>query len=159
MAMMKCTECGNEYSDRAEKCPKCGCPNPSYEPVVSTSKSGVWSTGRLTIGIVSIVLFIFITFQSCAAGMSNAMKDNQETSGMSGFGLALMMLLAGIIGTCTRNSHSKFATILPGLFYWFGSLMTIGTGKTYGDLPIWGGLAFVFGVVFIVAGLKTKKNS
>jgi len=27
MALIKCSDCGNEYSDRADICPKCGCPN------------------------------------------------------------------------------------------------------------------------------------
>ena len=31
----------------------------------------VWSTGRLVIGIVSMVLFVLIGFQSCAAGLSH----------------------------------------------------------------------------------------
>ena len=26
MAMIKCSECGTEISDKAEKCPKCACP-------------------------------------------------------------------------------------------------------------------------------------
>ena len=26
MAMIKCTECGKEYSDKASACPNCGCP-------------------------------------------------------------------------------------------------------------------------------------
>ena len=26
MAMIKCTECGKEFSDRAVACPNCGCP-------------------------------------------------------------------------------------------------------------------------------------
>ena len=26
MALIKCSECGNEVSDRAKSCPKCGCP-------------------------------------------------------------------------------------------------------------------------------------
>ena len=27
MALIKCKECGSMISDRAIKCPKCGCPN------------------------------------------------------------------------------------------------------------------------------------
>lgn len=27
MALIKCTECGHMISDRAMKCPKCGCPS------------------------------------------------------------------------------------------------------------------------------------
>ena len=26
MALIKCSECGTEVSDKAEKCPKCACP-------------------------------------------------------------------------------------------------------------------------------------
>lgn len=26
MALIKCTECGKEFSDRAVACPNCGCP-------------------------------------------------------------------------------------------------------------------------------------
>ena len=26
MALIKCTECGHEVSDKASACPKCGCP-------------------------------------------------------------------------------------------------------------------------------------
>lgn len=26
MAMIKCAECGKEFSDRANACPNCGCP-------------------------------------------------------------------------------------------------------------------------------------
>ena len=41
-------------------------------------------TAKLVIGIVSIVLFVFIAFQSCAAGMSNALEANGEMSGTAG---------------------------------------------------------------------------
>ena len=36
MAMIKCTECGKEYSDKASACPNCGCPI-SYSLVESTN--------------------------------------------------------------------------------------------------------------------------
>jgi|GEM_PF-5896017 hypothetical protein len=32
MAIMKCPECGKEMSDKAEKCPNCGAPNPNFDP-------------------------------------------------------------------------------------------------------------------------------
>ena len=158
MAMMKCPDCGSEYSDKADKCPKCACPNPARVSNEVVSQKGVWSTGRLVIGILSIVLFVLITFQSCAAGLSNTMQENHASSGMQGFMLAFFMLIAGIIATCTRNSHSKLGTMLPGLLYWLGALMTLGAGSTYGDLPIWGGVSFAFGLVFIIAEVKTKRK-
>lgn len=159
MAMITCEECKNTYSDRANKCPNCGCPNPNVEmETVHVRYHGVWSSGRLVLGIISILLFIAISFQSCFAGLGNALKDNNATSGSAGVFLAIMLLIAGIISVCTRNVRAKFGIISPTIFYWLGALITVGQGDTYGDLPIWGGLSFIFGLVFIIAAIKTKKR-
>nr|WP_264472805.1 hypothetical protein [Extibacter muris] len=48
-------------------------------------------------GIISIVLFALISFQSCAAGLSNALEQNNATSGTAGLLLAFIYLIAGII--------------------------------------------------------------
>ena len=37
--------------------------------------------GKLVIGIISIVLFVLVGMQSCAAGLSNALSSNGEVSG------------------------------------------------------------------------------
>ena len=159
MAMITCEECKNSYSDRASKCPNCGCPNPNVElETVRIGHRGVWSSGRLVIGILSILLFVVISFQSCAAGLGNVLKSNQETSGTAGVFLAAMLLIAGIIAICTRNVRSKFGIISPTIFYWLGALITVGQGTTYKDLPIWGGLSFIFGLVFVIAAIKSKKR-
>ena len=60
-------------------------------------------TAKLVIGIISIVLFGLILFQSCAAGIGNSLEGNGETSGSSGVFLALCMLIAGIVGIATRK--------------------------------------------------------
>lgn len=41
MALIKCTECGKEYSDKAKNCPNCGCPTDAQNTssVVSTQDS------------------------------------------------------------------------------------------------------------------------
>lgn len=61
-------------------------------------------TARLVIGIISMVLFVIISLQSCAAGIGNALADNGEISGSAGFFLALCMMIAGIIGVSARRS-------------------------------------------------------
>ena len=33
-------------------------------------------TAKLVIGIISMVLFVLVAFQSCAAGLGNALADN-----------------------------------------------------------------------------------
>ena len=160
MAMITCKECGKEFSDQADKCPNCGCPveKKSTVNVKVEKEKGFWSTGRLTIGIISIVLFVLVSFQSCAAGLSNALAENGATSGTSGFFLAIMLLIAGIVGICTRNSKGKGGAIACTIMYWLGAILTIGTGDTYGDLPIWGVISFIFGLVFLISAIKTRKN-
>ena len=59
-------------------------------------------TAKLVIGIISMVLFVLVAFQSCAAGLGNALADNGEVSGTSGMLLAFCMLIAGIVGVATR---------------------------------------------------------
>lgn len=161
MAMITCSECGKDYSDKAEKCPNCACPNPAFTVqtnVVNVVKEkGYWSAGRLTIGIISIILFLLVSFQSCAAGLSNAIQNNNASSGSSGLFVAFCLLIAGIVGICTRNSKSKIGAIVACIFYFLGAVLTIGTGSTYGDLPIWGGISFIFGIVFAISAIKTKK--
>ena len=62
MALITCSECGKEYSENAASCPNCGNPNPSTKNVnvVVEKYNGFWSAGRLAIGVISIVLFVFI---------------------------------------------------------------------------------------------------
>ena len=54
----------------------------------------VW---KLIAGILSIVFFVFVTFQSCAAGVANALSDNGEVSGTAGLIVAFFMLAGGIV--------------------------------------------------------------
>ena len=35
MSLIICSECGKEYSDRANACPNCACPNPLAESLKS----------------------------------------------------------------------------------------------------------------------------
>lgn len=158
MALIKCPECGADISEKAERCPNCGNPNKVSTVVLAEKEKGFWSAGRTAIGIISMVLFPLITLQSCAAGINNALEENGATSGTSGFGTALFMLIGGIIGVCTRNSKSKIGAIITALFYWLGALMSYGENDTYGDLSLWCGLSFIFGIVFIICAIRTKKT-
>lgn len=168
MALINCPECGKEISDKAVSCPSCGCPvcnetNDTLEEmdnrvilISDENIKGYWSVGRLVIGVISIVLFVLVSLQSCAAGIYNTFQATGETSGSRGFFLAFSMLIAGIIGICTRNSKEKTGAIVSMLFYWIGAFFTIGVGRVYADLPIWGIISFGFGVVYLVVVFKTK---
>ena len=96
-------------------------------------------TAKLVIGIISMVLFVLVAFQSCAAGLGNALADNGEVSGTSGMLLAFCMLIAGIVGVATRKS--KGGGIVAGVFYLLGGLL--GIVITVASLTLLSGLSFV----------------
>lgn len=113
-------------------------------------------TTKLVIGIISMVLFVLVTFQSCAAGLGNALADNGEVSGTAGMLLAFCMLIAGIVGVSTRKS--KGGGIVAGVFYLLGGLLGIVNYGNFSDLAIWSVLCFIFGAVFIIGSLRMKKQ-
>lgn len=102
MALIKCSECGKEISDKASACPHCGCPvivdskKQEYENLYANAKSfskvnnakdlknGYSSTGRLIVGIIFIVFSAMVLFQSCAAGMVNALEGGNGSDGLIG---------------------------------------------------------------------------
>ena len=92
-------------------------------------------TVKLIIGIISIVLFGIIVFQSCAAGIGNALEDNGETSGSSGVFVAICMLIAGIVGIATRKGIA--GGFVSGGFYAVAGIIGISNYGSFGDLMIW----------------------
>lgn len=50
-------------------------------------------TWKLVSGIISIVLFAFVMFQSCAAGISNSLAENGESGGSAGLIVAIFYWL------------------------------------------------------------------
>lgn len=105
-------------------------------------------TCKLVIGIISIVLFVLVSLQSCAAGLGNALADSGEVGGTAGFLLALSLLIAGIIAICTR-SGGMGGYVSAGFYITFGLIGLLCAGS-YGDLYIWSGLSIAFGVVCII---------
>lgn len=114
-------------------------------------------TTKLVIGILSIVLFVIVSLQSCAAGIGNTLAENGEASGSAGFLLAVCLLIAGIVGIVTRNKK-KGGAITAGVFYLIGAIIGAANVGSYADLGIWSGLSVIFGIVFILGTLLTKKK-
>jgi len=112
---------------------------------------------RLIIGIVSIVLFVIIIFQSCATGVVNALESNQtDTSGGVGVMLSILILIAGIVGIATRKS--KGGSITAGIFYFIAASIGFANQGTFGDLIVWTVLSLIFGFVFVLGGILMKNE-
>ena len=113
-------------------------------------------TARLCIGIISMVLFVIILFQSCAAGIGEALSGDESSSSGSGVLVAFLMLIAGIIGVCTRTS--TVGAYITAVFYAIAGIIGISSiGSIFADLVIWGVLSFIFAGVFALGEILNKK--
>ena len=113
-------------------------------------------TAKLVIGIISIVLFIVVAFQSCAAGIVEAI-EGEGASGGAGIVLAFCMLIGGIIGLATRNG-GKGGGIIAGVFYALGGIIGFANLGTFGDLIVWSVLNVIFAAVFILGSVLVRNQ-
>ena len=80
-------------------------------------------TWKLVSGILSVILFALVAFQSCAAGMSNALEENGEVSGSAGIIVAVLLLTGGIVSIATRKSSGKGGNIALIIIFGLAALV------------------------------------
>lgn len=115
-------------------------------------------TAKLVTGILCMVLPVFILFQSCAAGLSNALGDTGEVSGTAGFMVALLMLAGGIVQVATRKSEGKGGAIAAIIIFLLAALLGFSNAGSYADLNIWSGLCVIFAILNLVSVFTHKKS-
>ncbi len=113
---------------------------------------------KLVSGILNIVLCAFVMFQSCAAGISNALDENDEVSGSAGAIVAIMLLVGGIVSIVTRNSEKKGGNIAMIILYGLGALMGATMAGSYSDLKIWAGWCLICAIIAILGLFIRKKE-
>lgn len=113
-------------------------------------------TWKLVSGILSMVLFALVSFQSCAVGIGNTIAENGESSGSGGIILAVLMLSGGIVSVATRKSEGNGGnialTVLFGLASFFGFVLA----GSFTDLNVWAFWCFINAVFAIVAMVKNR---
>jgi Ca2+/Na+ antiporter len=117
---------------------------------------------KLVAGILSIVLFVFVTFQSCAAGLANSLEENGEVSGSAGLIVAVFMLVGGIVSIATRNSEKKGGNIALIVLFGLAALIGFAGAGSFGDLKIWSGwclINLILAVVALITGGKKSKTT
>ena len=115
----------------------------------------VW---KLVSGILSIILFVLVTFQSCAAGVVNALEDNGEVSGSAGLLVAVLMLAGGIVSIATRKSVKKGGNITLIILFGLAALIGFANYGNYSDLAIWSGWCLINAILALVAIISGKNK-
>lgn len=114
-------------------------------------------TWKLVAGIISIILFIIVEFQSCAAGVVNTLENNGGSSGSVGMIVGLLLLVGGIVSIATKNA-GKGGNIALIIIFGLAALIGFAGYGNYSDLVIWSFWALINMVLAVVALIKTKKN-
>ena len=115
-------------------------------------------TTKLVVGIMMIVLAAFILFQSSAVGLGNALANNGETSGSSGFLVAVLYLATGIVYIVTRKREGLGGDIAGLIMMLICGLMGFNAGS-YSDLVIWSVLAVIIGTGFFICHLAVRDKN
>lgn len=112
---------------------------------------------KLIIGIFSILLSVIVGFQSCVAGVGEALTASDSNGGGAGLILGFFMLAAGIITIATRKS--KGGTITSIIIYLLGGIVAlVNPSEIYGDLKVWMAVAFIFAALLIISLFMKNKN-
>ncbi|MBE5912134.1 hypothetical protein [Pseudobutyrivibrio sp.] len=116
----------------------------------------VW---KLVSGILSMVFFVLVAFQSCAAGVSNTLEENGEVSGSAGILVAVFMLAGGIVSVATRKSQGKGGNIALIILFGIAALIGFTNYGSFSDLAIWSGWCLINAVLAVVAIITGKKKN
>ena len=114
---------------------------------------------KLVSGILSIILFAFVTLQSCAVGIGNTLTESEESSGSGGIFVAIMMLSGGIVSIATRKSQGKGGNIALIILFGLGALIGFSLAGNFADLNIWAGWCLINAILAVVAIIKKKNKS
>lgn len=116
----------------------------------------VW---KLVSGILSMVLFVVVTFQSCAVGLANSLSESEEVSGTAGVLLAVLMLAGGIVSVATRKSVKNGGNIALIVLFGLAALIGFINHGTYSDLVIWSVWCLINVVLAVVAMVTGGKKN
>lgn len=91
-------------------------------------------TWKLVSGIISIVLSVFVVFQSMIAGLANALEESGQVSGSAGLIVSICMLCGGIVSIVSRKNNSKGTNIALIILFGLATLTGFVLAGNYSDL-------------------------
>jgi hypothetical protein len=106
---------------------------------------------KIAVLVISLGLFLIVGFQCCVAmtGGSFFGEKGSEQAGSMGIFLSLMFLVAA--------GFSLKVPLVSSVVLFIGGILALLTGgEHYGDLPVWGGVAIILGIISLVAHKRKK---
>ena len=91
-------------------------------------------TWKLVSGIISIVLSVFVVFQSMMAGLANALEESGQSSGSAGLVVSICMLCGGIVSIVSRKNNSKGTNITLIILFGLATFTGFVLAGNYSDL-------------------------
>lgn len=91
-------------------------------------------TWKLVSGIISIVLSVFVVFQSMMAGLANALEESGQSSGSAGLVVSICMLCGGIVSIVSRKNNSKGTNIALIILFGLATFTGFVLAGNYSDL-------------------------
>lgn len=112
MALINCTECGAEMSDKAKSCPKCGCPNSFFtekfnteQPPINKKESVLGIVGAFLSFIIFSFPLEFFAFILCLFSLRK--KDKKQSCATFGLILSVLTMLFHIFILDSDVNNSK----------------------------------------------------
>lgn len=116
-------------------------------------------TWKLVSGIISIVLSVFVVFQSMIAGLANALEESGQVSGSAGLVVSICMLCGGIVSIVSRKNNSKGTNIALIILFGLATLTGFVLAGNYSDLyHIWSAWCLINAVLAIISLRKGIRN-
>lgn len=116
-------------------------------------------TWKLVSGVLSIFMFMIISFQSCATGFANAIESNDsDTSAGGGFFVALLLLIAGIVSVVTRKNKNNKGNVTLLIVFGIAAFTGYSNQGSFGDLIVWSTWALLCLFITFISYFGNKAN-
>lgn len=116
----------------------------------STNSAHPMTAWKLVAGIISIVLSMFVLFQSCAAGLGNAIEGNNEVGGSAGVIVAVLLLAGGIASIAVRRG-SRGGNIALVAMFTLAAVVGFVLAGSYTDLRVWAAWCLVNAMLAVIS--------
>lgn len=114
-------------------------------------------TAKLVVGILTLVFSVLVLFQSCAAGLGDAIQNEGGTSGGTGMLVGFLMIAGGIVDIAARRA--KGGAIACTVLFGLAAILGLTSTGIFADLKIWGGWCLILCIVNVISLFTQFKTS